>query len=225
MSIKDIIKNGVYDILIQNKDQIGVQTITITMLVAVLIAIYLFFAYRLMSKKYLYNKELNITISGVVIIVCSIMLAMQASLLVSFGMVGALSIVRFRTAIKNPLDLLFLFWGISSGIICGVGLYAFALGLCLLMTVFIMLTEMYNGASNQWTLFVKCSKELQDNQIESIIKKHTLKYKCSSVCIRGTDKEMVFDIPVNKYEEILAELSQMAEISYANIVERPNLYR
>ena len=75
------------------------------------------------------------------VITAAIILAMQSNLVISLGMVGALSIVRFRTAIKDPMDLVFLFWSISIGIICGAGLYEVALLTCLVVTILILVLE------------------------------------------------------------------------------------
>ena len=100
--------------------------IMLILLIALVLGIYIYAVYKLTSKSAFYSKDLNITLAGMVIIVAFIMIAMQSSLVVSLGMVGALSIVRFRNAIKNPMDLLYLFWAMSTGIICGVGLKLFS---------------------------------------------------------------------------------------------------
>ena len=119
MSVKDVIKNSVYESL-GGGTSLTVRTVILILLVALLVGIYIFLVYKISSKSAFYSKDLNITIGGMPIIVASIMIAMQSNLLVSLGMVGALSIVRFRNALKNPIDLLYLFWAISAGIIIGV---------------------------------------------------------------------------------------------------------
>ena len=96
--------------------------IALILLIACFIGLYIFMIYRLTSKTAFYSKDLNVTLVGMVIVVAAIMIAMQSNLIVSLGMIGALSIVRFRNAVKNPRDLLFLFWAVSAGIIYGVGL-------------------------------------------------------------------------------------------------------
>ena len=91
--------------------------VTIALLITSVLALYIFFAYRLVTRKTFYSKSFNISLAGVSVITAAIILTIQSSIVVSLGMVGALSIVRFRTAIKEPLDLMFLFWSISVGII------------------------------------------------------------------------------------------------------------
>ena len=130
MSVKDVIKQSVYESL-GGGTNLSVPNIAVILMISCLLGVYLFGIYKTTSKAAFYSKDLNITIAGMPIIVSAIMIAMQSNLLVSLGMVGALSIVRFRSAVKNPLDLLYLFWSISAGIIAGVGLTVLAILLCM----------------------------------------------------------------------------------------------
>lgn len=105
MSVKDVIKNSVYQSL-GGGAAMSVKTVFLILTAACLIGIYIFLVYKLSSRSAFYSKDLNITMAGMPVVVAAIMIAMQSNLLVSLGMVGALSIVRFRNALKNPLDLL-----------------------------------------------------------------------------------------------------------------------
>ena len=140
MSVKDVIKNSVYESL-GGGTTMSAKTVILILLIACLMGVYIFLVYKLSSKTAFYSKDLNLTIAGMPVIVAAIMIAMQSNLLVSLGMVGALSIVRFRNALKNPLDLLYLFWAISAGIITGVGLYVLALVLSFIMTLLLFLID------------------------------------------------------------------------------------
>ena len=104
-------------------------------------AVYIYFVYRFISRTTFYDKSFSVSMAMVSVVVTGIILAMQANLIISLGMVGALSIVRFRTAIKEPMDLLFLFWSISTGIICGAGLYELAALLALVCTMGILILQ------------------------------------------------------------------------------------
>lgn len=124
MSAKDIIKNSIYKAL-GGGTGLTSKTVVFILLMACLIGVYIFFVYKMSGKPGFYSKDLNITLCGMPVIIAAIMIAMQSNLLVSLGMVGALSIVRFRNAVKNPMDLLYLFWSISAGIAAGFGKYGF----------------------------------------------------------------------------------------------------
>ena len=109
--------------------------------IAAVLALYIFFVYRIMTRKTFYSRNFGIALVGVALITAALILTMQSSVVISLGMVGALSIVRFRTAIKDPLDLMFLFWSISVGIICGAGMAQIAVILSVGLTVGILLLE------------------------------------------------------------------------------------
>lgn len=140
MSFSDIIKKSVLNEVSVN--DISVQRILIVMTVAILCAAYIFAIYFIYTSKSFYNRNFNITLAGVSIVTTGIVLALQSNFVISLGMVGALSIVRFRTAIKEPLDLLFLFWSISTGIICGAGLFSLAIIIALLISLILFALQM-----------------------------------------------------------------------------------
>ena len=103
------------------------------------IAIYIYLIYKIVNRNSFYNKGFNISLVIIAVITAAIILTIQSNIVVSLGMVGALSIVRFRTAIKDPMDLAFLFWSISAGIICGAGFAGIAVVASLFVTVLIIL--------------------------------------------------------------------------------------
>ena len=121
--------------------EIGAAAAVSVMVLTSFLALYVFFVYRVITRKTFYSKNFNISIAGVSVITAAIILTVQSSIVISLGMVGALSIVRFRTAIKDPMDLMFLFWSISVGIICGAGLAEFAVILSLILTAFVLLLD------------------------------------------------------------------------------------
>ena len=102
--------------------EMSTNTILAALLWTTILALYIYFCYRIMTRKSFYSKSFNIALVAMALLTAAIILTIQSSIVVSLGMVGALSIVRFRTAIKDPMDLVFLFWAISVGIICGAGL-------------------------------------------------------------------------------------------------------
>ena len=104
--------------LLLASSQVSYKQMVFALFICCIIAAYIFVVYRVVTKTVFYSKTFNITMAIMSVITTGIILGMQSSLVISLGMVGALSIVRFRTAIKDPMDLLFLFWSIGEGIIC-----------------------------------------------------------------------------------------------------------
>ena len=120
---------------------LSVKSIMICMAVTILISAYIFILYRLINRQSFYNKNFNISLPAMAIITAAIILTIQSSIIISLGMVGALSIVRFRTAIKDPMDLVFLFWSISVGIVCGAGFAIIAVIASIALTCAILLAD------------------------------------------------------------------------------------
>lgn len=140
MNFSDVIKKSVMEGF--SYADLSTTKIIITLAITFLIAVYIFFVYKLVTKSAFYFKSFNISMAIISVVTAGIILAMQSSIVISLGMVGALSIVRFRTAIKDPMDLLFLFWSIGTGIICGAGLYKVAIILAVLVTVGILVLDL-----------------------------------------------------------------------------------
>ena len=96
--------------------ELSTTQILIVMFFSLLVGIYIYLVYRFLTKKTFYSKSFNMSLVLMSVITAAIILTVQSSVVISLGMVGALSIVRFRTAVKDPMDLVFLFWSISVGI-------------------------------------------------------------------------------------------------------------
>ena len=136
MSFTDMIKKSVLEGF--HTGDLSTATIAVTLGMAVAMGLFIYLVYRLTAKGSFYNRGFNKSLATLPVITAGILLAMQSNLVISLGMVGALSIVRFRNAVKDPADLTFLFWSISMGIIVGAGLYKLAVLLSLAATVLIM---------------------------------------------------------------------------------------
>lgn len=218
MSVKDVIKSKVYESF-GGGTALTVQQIMLLIVVAMLLGVYIFMVYKLSSKSAFYSKDLNVTIAGLPVIVAAIMIAMQSNLLVSLGMVGALSIVRFRSAIKNPLDLLYLFWAISGGIIVGVGLYTLALVLCVVMTVLLLVLDMVPNAKAPDLLVLRGeSGKLDSGRIYETIRGNCRFYKEKARTIRRDETELIVEIRSRDKEKLLKELGELGELTQINCI-------
>ena len=115
------------DILSNFNNDISLLEIGVTLLISFLLGLFIYTLYRRIFSGVLYSKSFNISLVGLAMITSLIIMAISSNLVLSLGMVGALSIVRFRTPIKDPTDLIFLFWALATGIITGAGLYSLAI--------------------------------------------------------------------------------------------------
>ncbi len=166
MSFKDMIKTSVMNNFISD---ITVTRIAMVLAVSLLLGLYVFIVYRMAVNNEFYSKDFNRTLVLMAVVTAGIVLAVQSNLVISLGMVGALSIVRYRTAIKSSLDLFFLFWAISIGIICGAGLYVLASALCLIVTIGLFITGRMASPVALGLIVINCeSADTADRIIETI---------------------------------------------------------
>lgn len=225
MTITDIIKREVLEHLAGGSGW-SMKEIVMILLAACLVAFYIFAVYKLTSKAAFYSRDLNITIAGIVIVVAAIMIAMQSSLIVSLGMVGALSIVRFRNAVKNPLDLLYLFWAVSAGIMCGVGLYILVFVLCVMMTVMLLILQAVPMSKADALLILRSSEKSPDfKKIKKLLKEHCKYYKEKSYSIQNGETEIIYEIKTAMQVELLDHLNKIEEIHTVNFLSHDGEYR
>lgn len=216
-SVKDVIKSSIYESLGGGTGLSALSIIQI-MIIACFIGIYIFYVYKLSSKSAFYSKDLNITLAGLVIVVTAIIIAMQSSLIVSLGMVGALSIVRFRNAVKNPIDLLYLFWAISAGIICGVGLWMLAVLLCVIMTALLLILESLPNSKAPSLLIISSDAGCDIDAILQTVKKECKVFKEKSRSAGKAGTEVIVEVKTTKKDEILQSLLKEQSIREVNFL-------
>lgn len=216
MSVKDIIKNSVLE-EIGGRSGLSTGTVVMILAMACLMGIYIYAVYKLSAKSAFYSKDLNITMAGMPLIVAAIMIAMQSNLLVSLGMVGALSIVRFRNAVKNPIDLLYLFWSISVGIIVGIGLYLLGMILSILMTVLLLILDIVpNSKVPELLILRSADKRMDYDSLYKEIKNNCRYYKEKARCVKNGEVELIIEVRMKNKEELLGKLNNMEELTQVN---------
>ena len=159
---------------------LSADMIILSLLTAFVISLYIIYVYRKTFSGVVFNRNILLTIVLLTIVTSMIIRTINSNLSLSLGMVGALSIVRFRTAIKDPLDIAFLFWAITAGIMSGAGLYLMALLGSLLLGVLFYLAYTYNVKTrSQYLLVITYNKssETAVNEELSKIKDKKLKNK------------------------------------------------
>ena len=129
---KSVLESGVFN-------QYNVSGIAVALIAALLLGALIYFIYRKFYAGVIYSRSFAVTLVGMTVLTCMVTLAISTNVVISLGMVGALSIVRFRTAIKDPMDLLYLFWAITTGITAGAGMYVLALLAAAFMILMILL--------------------------------------------------------------------------------------
>ena len=220
MNIIDAIKNSVLE---QFNGSISVEMILISLLVSFVISLFIVFVYKKTFSGVVYNKTIVMTIVMIAMVTSMVIRTINSNLSLSLGMVGALSIIRFRTAIKEPMDTAFLFWAIVSGIMCGAGLYFIAVcGSLLLGLLFYVLYLMDIKAKSQYLLVVIYKSEnsqVVESKLEGLTKKKLKSKSVSGNNVIEVTYEVEYD---NTVDELMKSLS--GDVRNVNLVTYTNDY-
>ena len=215
MSFKDIFKNSFLNGFSSGVD---VKTIIISLAVTTVLALYIFFIYRMVTRKTFYAKTFNLSLIAMAIITAAIILTIQSNIVLSLGMVGALSIIRFRTAIKDPLDLVFLYWSISMGIICGAGLSVIAVILSLIISVVVIVMQKYPTKKLSMILVVNSSDINSDTRILANVKKYSKYFKVKSRNLTPTSLDMVIEIRTDEDRKLVHDVLRIEGVTAASVL-------
>lgn len=219
LSIKDVIKDSISKPIFDSVAEITMMDILSALALSAVIGILIYLIYKSSSKTAFYSKDTAVTIAAISVVVSGIILAMQANLIVSLGMVGALSIVRFRTAVKNPLDLLYLFWSISEGIICGVGLKKLALLIFAVMACLVIFLQLIPGTTAPSILVLRSDERISDTSfIETILKKNASRIKLKSRSLEGGSSEFIYELKIKDRDSLINDLNEPGIFSGINVL-------
>lgn len=206
VGFKDIFKSS----FLNNYSQFEISEINVlmTFTVAAILGVYIFFFYKYRTRNAFYSKEFAVSLVIVTIITTAVIIAIQQSIVVSLGMVGALSIVRFRTAVKNPMDLAFMFWAISTGIICGACISVVAVILAIVISAIILVLDYVPTKSASKIISVSYKNdEALDEKVLEIIKQYCSKINEKSRNVSSSQIDVIYELRIKDGNEMTMKLS------------------
>lgn len=188
------------------------------LLVTFLMGIFIFFIYRRTFQGVLYTQSFNVSLVMVAIVTSLVIMTISSNFILSLGMVGALSIVRFRTAIKDSMDIVFMFWAIAIGIANGAGFFQISLiGSLVIAAVLFILTKFKSNTAPY--LLVINYNEQQDNEVLLHIKKQVGQFNLKSKTVRANFVELTVEIRMdNEDSSFVNTLSQLKGVESAVLV-------
>ena len=197
---------------------VGPLEVVLSLFFALLIAIYIYMVYQLIAKKSFYSKEYNMTLLGVCLITATLVITIQSSLLVSLSVGGALSIVRFRTAIKSSLDMMFLFWSIAVGIMCGTGVALYAMILSIVLTVVLYVLNNISFIDPAHILVINGKDVKYEEEILTCVKQYCKSYVVKSKNVSDKTLDYTIEIKGKRNDELVNELSKMKYIDSVSLL-------
>ena len=211
--------NGVFSNLFSSQtiSPASFPVILLSMVLALLAGIFIAWIYRRNYRGVMYSNNFALTLIMMTLITCPVVMCIRESIQLSMGMVGALSIVRFRTAVKDPLDTAYMFWALTMGILLGAG--QFFLTACAVVGIGLLLTVLVHIQSrgvNSYLLVVRMADdaERQTNQLVNNLKVQQLKSK--TVSANGI--EATYEVRVDKPDALLNKLRSLPGVYDATLV-------
>lgn len=209
----------VLEALVQMQVKMPIQTVVMVLLVAFMVSLIIYLTYKNTYTGVMYNPRFNVSLIMITMITTIVMVVIGSNISVSLGMVGALSIIRFRTAVKDPRDTAFIFWGVVSGLACGTQNYTIVIVGSIFICLILFLFKKTITVNNKYVLIVK-GKNYDLNKVNSIIEKRTSGNTLKGKYISKDNMEMVYDVKFRKKEkeDIIYDIGKIPGVDTINIV-------
>lgn len=195
---------------------VTLQRILITFAITLLMGILILFVYRVTFRGVLFNRSFGTALLMVSLVTSLVIMPISSNIVLSLGMVGALSIVRFRTALKDPLDIVYMFWAIALGLTSGAGFFELAIVGCLILAaIMLVTTALQTGGRNKpYLLIIRYSDQFRSD-LRQFLPPYTIKSKTATA--KGF--EVVLEIKLRSQEtRLIEQLQQVDGIQSASLV-------
>lgn len=193
----DIIKNSVLDNFTSN---IGISKILITLMIAFFVGLFIYILYRRIFSGILYSKSFNVSLIGMTLITAMVIIAINSNLVLSLGMVGALSIVRFRTPIKDPTDLIFLFWSAAAGIVTGAGFFSLAIVGSIIVGLVLFVFVKKASFETPYLLVVNCDGDSSEQAVLGKLNETVKRFNVKQKTVTSDNVEMTVEVRLREQE-------------------------
>ena len=209
----------VLEALSEMQTKMPIETVFLILVIAFIVAMIIYLTYKNTYTGVMYNPRFNISLVMITMVTTIVMVVIGSNISVSLGMVGALSIIRFRTAVKDPRDTAFIFWGVVSGLACGTQNYTIVLAGSIVICLVLFGFKKFISKDDKYLLIVK-GKELNIKEVESLIEKKVKYYSCKGKYIKGKDVELIYDVKLKseKDDSVVNILRQNVDIETVNLV-------
>ncbi|MDO4623464.1 MAG: DUF4956 domain-containing protein [Eubacteriales bacterium] len=190
MSFSDVFKSSFLD----KVTSVTILDMVIAMALAFCLGLFIFYIYKKTYAGVMYSSSFGVTLVALTMITTLVILAVTSNVVLSLGMVGALSIVRFRTAIKEPLDIAFLFWAIAAGIVLAAGMIPLAVFGSVMIGVILLIFVNRKSHVNPYILIISCADQQAENEVQAYLKETVAKSVVKSKTAQKGSVELNLEI-------------------------------
>lgn len=215
MTFNDIFKSS----FLENVTSVSIFDMILAMVLAFVLGMFIFLVYKKTFSGVMYSSSFGVTLVALTMITTLVILAVTSNVVLSLGMVGALSIVRFRTAIKEPLDIAFLFWSIAAGIVLAAGLIPLAVIGSVLIGVFLLLFVNRKSHNNPYIIVIDCTDQTSEQQATEYLERQVSHLVVKSKTVRKGSIELNMEIRMkDENTNFINVLADMEGINNAVLV-------
>ena len=212
MTFSDIFKSS----FIENVTSVSILDMVIAMALAFCLGLFIFFVYKKTYSGVMYSAGFGTTLIALTMITTLVILAVTSNVVLSLGMVGALSIVRFRTAIKEPLDIAFLFWSIAAGIVLAAGMIPLAVFGSILIGIILLVFVNKKEKTNPYILVVSCRDSGSEKAVKEFLDKRSTRSIVKSKTVQKGNVELNLEVRIkDDNTDFVNEIADMNGVNSA----------
>ncbi len=215
MTFNDIFNSS----FLTNVTSVSILDMAIAMVLAFGLGLFIFYVYKLTYSGVMYSASFGVTLIALTMITTLVILAVTSNVVLSLGMVGALSIVRFRTAIKEPLDIAFLFWSIAAGIVLAAGMIPLAVFGSVMIGIILVIFVNRKSHTNPYIVVITCADHASEQVVTDYLKKNTVRSAVKSKTAQKGMVELNMEIRLkDDNTDFINEIAAMEGVSHAVMV-------
>ncbi len=190
MTFNDIFKSS----FLESASQFSILDTILGLGAALIISLFIFLIYKKTLTGVMYSSGFALTLVGLSLVTTLVIMAVTSNVVLSLGMVGALSIVRFRTAIKEPVEIVFLFWSLAVGIVIGAGMIPLAVIGSAIIGVILLLFGNRKVRENPYILVLSCQDEITENNVHQMLGQMVQHYNVKSKTVTAAGIELTAEL-------------------------------
>lgn len=215
INFSDILKSS----YLENFTSFRLVDTVLAMVIAFAIGFFIHFVYRKTFNGVMYSSSFGASLVAMCVTTTFVILAVTSNVVLSLGMVGALSIVRFRTAVKEPIEIAYLFWAIAAGIVCGAGMFPLAVFGSVIIGIILVLFVNKKTTDNPYILVVNCDTDAAEKKVMEYIKGQVKKTVIKSKTVSKSGVELTLEIRLkDETTEFVNRISAIEQVNNAVLV-------
>ncbi len=209
----------VLEALSEMQVKMPIQTVFLILVIAFVVAMIIYLTYKNTYTGVMYNPRFNVSLVMITMVTTIVMVVIGSNISVSLGMVGALSIIRFRTAVKDPRDTAFIFWAVVTGLACGTQNYTIVLAGSVVICLVLFIFKKIIASDDKYLLIIKGSG-FDIKSVEKYLEKNVKTYGCKGKYVKNGNIELIYDVKLKgkNDDKFLDALNDNAHIDTVNLV-------